>query len=53
MREVGAKIHDFGPFPHVEKTRYVWTGSDNRRKGGEVDEFEGAFGWACILQKSS
>ncbi|MDA8530706.1 hypothetical protein N9K54_05180 [Candidatus Poseidonia alphae] len=37
--EVGAKIHDFGPFPHVEKTRYVWTGSDNKK--WEVDEFEG------------
>ena len=34
MREAGAKILiDGGPFPHVEKTRYVWTGSDTRWKG--------------------
>ena len=36
--EVGEAINSLGPYPSVEKTRYVWTGPDGGK--WEVDEFE-------------
>ena len=38
--DVGEKIHGFGPFPYIEKTRYVWPTPDGKHKW-EIDEFEG------------
>ncbi len=46
--EVGEAINSLGPYPSVEKTRYVWTGPD----GGEweVDEFEGRLAGVILAE---
>ena len=37
-----------GPFPHVEKTRYMWRGEDGML--WEVDEFEGALAGLVLAE---
>lgn len=46
--EVGEAVNSLGPYPNVEKTRYVWTGVD----GGiwEVDEFEGRLAGVILAE---
>ena len=46
--EVGGAINSLGPYPSVEKTRYVWAGPD----GGEweVDEFEGRLAGVILAE---
>lgn len=46
--EIGEAVGALGPYPHVEKTRYVWSGAD----GGlwEIDEFEGALAGLILAE---
>ena len=46
--EIGEAIGSLGPYPHVEKTRYVWSGAD----GGlwEIDEFEGVYAGLILAE---
>ena len=46
--EIGAAITSLGPYPSVEKTRYVWTGVDG--KEWEVDEFEGRLAGVILAE---
>jgi CYTH domain-containing protein len=47
-REAAASLMVRGPYPSVEKTRYVWEGSDGHV--WEVDEFEGALAGLVLAE---
>jgi CYTH domain-containing protein len=46
--EVARDLLAKGPFPHVEKTRYMWRGEDGML--WEVDEFEGALAGLVLAE---
>ena len=46
--KTGSSLIENGRFPHVEKTRYVWPGTDG--KAWEVDEFEGVLAGLILAE---
>lgn len=46
--EVAQTLLAKGPFPHVEKTRYMWKGEDGLL--WEIDEFEGALAGLVLAE---